>query len=828
MKRMLKNNVETGVQSGEPSQVPRGDLPEEDMRGTGDENNTETSEDRESSLQGLTKAEVQERIADGKTNHIETRASRTIPQIIASNVLTYFNLIFAVIAGLLIAVGSVKSLTFLPVVIANMVIGIVQQIRAKRTLDKLSLFDVTQYTALRDGKEERVASGDLVQDDVILLESGQQIPADGTVISGELSANESLLTGEQDEIGKKTGDALRSGSFVVSGKAWARLLRVGNNSYAAQLSRKAKQMQDKPAEMVRDIERIIKIAGILIIPIGLGLFYQAFFVNGETVQSAVVSSVGAVIGMIPEGMYLLATMALAMSAARLAGKQVLLHDMKSIETLARVDVLCVDKTGTITTGSMSVSSLHVPDDSCENQPTSAEVPDKTLQLLARYAATMPDSNSTMQAIRAFCPDGATIPAKKITPFSSVTKYSEIQTLSHTYRLGAPEYLLASEEQDASRAFLNEAMEKGERVLALTEDGKAVLFICLENEIRETAKETFRYFSDRGVEVKVISGDNPLTVSSVAEKAGIPHADYYVDASSLTTPEKIQKAVARYTVFGRVKPEQKKQIVEALHLEEKKVAMTGDGVNDILAMKEADCSIAMGEGSDAARQAAQVVLLDSDFSHMEDIVGEGRRDVNNITRSATLFLYKNIFSLLLAAFSIIHSFTYPLNPSQVSLISFFNIGAPAFLLTLEDNQQRQENGFLKNTLLRAMPAALTSFFSIAFLVIFGQIFSIPSTEISTASTYLLSLVGFMILAKITKPLNWYHVSVFILCALGVFFACTTGFRAIFSMSDISVKAAALCGVFAVAEFTIMNWLDSLFDLLRKIHPSNHGRKRPFNG
>lgn len=764
-------------------------------------------------MRGLTDAEVQERVAQGKTNQIEDHSSQSVSQIIKSNVFTYFNLIFAVIAAMLIAVGAFKGLTFLPVIIANMLIGIAQQLYAKRVLDKLSLLDVTDYTALREGREEKISSGDLVQDDIVLLESGQQIPADGIVVAGGISVNESLLTGEQDEIAKKEGAELRSGSFVVSGRAWMRLMRVGSESYASQLTQKAKQVNEKPADMVRDIERIIRIFGIAIIPVGALLLYQSIGVNGTGLQKAVTSMAGALTGMIPEGMYLLATVALAMSAARLAGKQVLLHDMKSIETLARVDVLCVDKTGTITTGEMSVSAVVAPArDGEEPSPLTKE--SEAGQLLARYAGTVPDSNSTMRAVRAWSGTGASIPAEEVKPFSSKTKYSQVRTKEHVYCFGAPEYLLGEEELDVEKPFLEQRLEKGERVLALTEDGKAVLFICLKDQIRETAKDTFHYFHDRGVEIKVISGDNPRTVSRIAAAAGIDHADKYVDATSLTTPEMIDEAVRDYTVFGRVKPEQKKEIVEALHRSGRKAAMTGDGVNDILAMKEADCSIAMGAGSDAARQAAQVVLMDSDFSHMQNIVAEGRRDVNNITRSATLFLYKNIFSLLLAVFSIINSFTYPLDSSQVSLISLFNIGIPAFLLTLEDNQQKEEDGFLKNTMLRALPAALTSFFTIAALMQFGLLFDIPSKDISTASTYLLSLIGFMILADITKPLNWYHVAVFIVCAIGVILACTTGFKTLFSIDDISVRAAALCVVFAIAEFTIMRWLTELIAFLRR--------------
>lgn len=772
-------------------------------------------------LRGLASGEVQERVAQGKTNQAEDHSSQSVSQIIRSNVFTYFNLIFAVIAALLIAVGAFRGLTFLPVIIANILIGIAQQIYAKRVLDKLSLLDVTNYKVMRDGREENISSGDLVQDDVVLLESGQQIPADGIVIVGGLSVNEALLTGEQDEIVRKEGAELRSGSFVVSGRAWMKLMRVGSESYASQLTHKAKQVSEKPADMVRDIERIIRIFGIAIIPVGALLLYQSIGVNGTGLKTAVTSMAGALTGMIPEGMYLLATVALAMSAARLAGKQVLLHDMKSIETLARVDVLCVDKTGTITTGEMSVSAVLSPAAEGAEMALLARESESG-RLLACYAGTVPDSNSTMRAIRAWCGTGASIPAEEVRPFSSKTKYSQVRTKEHLYCLGAPEYLLSADDLNAGKSFMDKKLEAGERVLVLTRDGHAVLFICLKDQIRETAGSTFRYFHERGVELKVISGDNPHTVSRIAATAGIEHADRYVDATSLTTPAMIDEAIQDYTVFGRVRPEQKREIVEALHRCGRKVAMTGDGVNDILAMKEADCSIAMGSGSDAARQAAQVVLMDSDFSHMQNIVAEGRRDVNNITRSATLFLYKNIFSLLLAVFSIMHSFTYPLDSSQVSLISLFNIGIPAFLLTLEDNQQKEEDGFLRNTMLRALPAALTSFFTIAALMQFGLLFAIPSRDISTASTYLLSLIGFMILAEITKPLNWYHVSVFIVCAIGVILACTTGFKTLFSMDAISVPAAALCAVFAIAEFTIMRWLTELIAFLRRLRRSRANR------
>lgn len=760
----------------------------------------------EAPLTGLAQAEVEARKAAGKSNRVEDNSTMTVKGILISNIFTYFNGIFALLTILLISVGAWRNLTFLPVIIANTVIGIVQQLRAKSVLDKLSLLDVSEYTVIRGGVETKIPSDDLVEGDFILLTSGQQIPADGEVISGELAANESLLTGESDEITKVPGSELKSGSFVVSGNAVARLLRVGAESYASRLTAQAKETKEAQAEMIRDIERVILVCGILIIPVGIALVVQAFFFNHEPIEVAISSMVGAVIGMIPEGMYLLATIALTLSAARLALKKVLLHDMRSIETLARVDVLCVDKTGTITTEQMNVDEIF------------DEFDDPNVQLLADYIHCVPDNNSTMQALRDYVKtagvsDSKSFIATAVTPFTSKLKYSEVETADHTYRLGAPEYLLSEEEVAEQRESIELRTREGKRVIALTCDGEAVLFVALTNEIRESAVDTFAYFKRRGVEVKVISGDNPVTVSQVATQAGIANADQYCDATTLESRSDILSAVQKYTVFGRVKPEQKREMVIALKALGKKVAMTGDGVNDILAMKKADCSIAMGGGSDAARQAAQVVLLDSDFSHMEQIVSEGRRDVNNITRSATLFLYKNIFSLLLAIFAIVNSFTYPLQPNQVSLISLFNIGMPAFLLALEPNEGKQEGRFILRTLKRALPASLTSFFSIAALVLFGQLFEISSEDISTASTYLLAVVGFMILWQISHPFNWYHAAVYVACIIGLLFSASQ-LKFIFALNSISLKAAALCAIFAIAEISVMRGMILFVDWMAK--------------
>lgn len=763
---------------------------------------------------GLSSKEVEELTAHGKMNRIEKKSGNSVAAIIFRNVFTYFNAIFAGLSVLLIATGSYKSLTFLPVVIVNMLIGIVQQIKSKKVLDSLALLDLSDYTAIRDSKEVKVASDRLVLGDVIKLESGQQIPADAVVISGEAGVNESLLTGEADEIVKISGSELKSGSFIVSGELIAKLTRVGEDSYAAKLTAKAKEVKEEKSEMIRGIEGIVRIAGILIIPIGAALLYQTVFVNGSSLQDGVKTMVAAVIGMIPEGLYLLVTIALALSASRLAKQKVLLHDMRSIETLARVNVLCVDKTGTITSDEMSVAEVFAAVGQTEE-----DVKDQT-KILSSYIWTVPDNNITMLAMRNYFSGAEKLDAVSVFPFSSKTKYSEVKTEDVTYRLGAPEFLLSKDVMEKNRKIIESHTGKGQRVLAFCKENEGlsypILFVALVNEIRENAKQTFSDFVENGVEIKVISGDTPLTVSRVAAQANIVGAERYVDAMTLDTQEKIKEAVDKYTVFGRVQPEQKKQIVQAIKEKGLKVAMTGDGVNDILAMKEADCSIAMGGGSDAARQAAQVVLLDSDFSHMNEIVSEGRRDINNITRSATLFLYKNVFSLLMALFSIIGAFTYPLQPTQVSLISMFNIGIPAFLLALEVNTKCQKGSFIQNTLRESIPAAVTSFFAIAVMVLFANIFGISSDEVSTASVYLLSVVGFLILWKIAKPMNKKHLVIIIACVTG-FILCDCFLYRIFDMQDISLKAGVLCAVFAIAEMTVIRVLARLmlfFEVIAK--------------
>ena len=657
------------------------------------------------SIRGLTENEVKKRIEKGLTNQTDISTDKTTKEIILSNTLTYFNLIFLIITVLLLLVGSFRNLTFLPIIIGNTLIGIIQELRAKKTLEKMNFLNAPHADVVRDGVLQQIRSEELVKDDVILLTAGKQICADAVVIDGSIQVNESLLTGEADEVEKTSGSSLLSGSFVVSGECYARLEKVGNESYISKLSMEAKTMgSGEQSEMIRSINLIVKWVGIIIIPIGIILFWQSHFVNDDSIRKSVTSTVAAILGMIPEGLYLLTTIALALSTMNLAKRKVLLHDMKSIETLARVDVLCVDKTGTITEPVMSIKDVFLSKDSRNPLKTT----DELKGLLIDYTAASQDNNATMEALKKYADEADGSVGKHRVPldrlaFSSSLKYGSITFSDGIYLLGAPEFIMRDDYASIEKEILPYA-EKGDRVLLFGRyEGSSIAnglsdrvtplgFVALANPIRENAVKTFAYFKSQDVAIKVISGDNPKTVSQIAVQAGIDNAESYVDATTLDTDTKIKKAVREYTVFGRVTPKQKQKLVQALKKQGHTVAMTGDGVNDILAMKDADCSVAMASGSEAATQAAQVVLLDSDFAHMPDVVFEGRRVVNNVQRSASLFLVKNIFSLLMSLFSVIFMITYPLEPAQISLVSMFTIGAPGFLLALEPNRDRIKGHF----------------------------------------------------------------------------------------------------------------------------------------
>ena len=768
---------------------------------------------------GLNSDQVNEYFENGWSNEPVEPPSKTVPEIIKSNLFTYFNLVFAVLAALLILAGSFRNLTFLPVILANLFIGIIQEIRAKNTLDKLSVLNAPKALVVREGRQFSIPAEELVLDDIVIFKAGNQICADAIVVDGEVSVNESLLTGESDEISKKPGDELMSGSFIVSGECYARLDKVGEDSYISKLTLEAKAMNsEEQSEMIRVLDKLVGVVGILIIPIGLLLFGQQFFFSGASFSKSITSMVAAVIGMIPEGLYLLASVALVVSVMRLASKKVLVHDMKCIETLARVNVLCVDKTGTITENTMEVNG-EIPMDGYDSQ---SMAPLK--QIISDFASAMSSDNITMKAMKDYFNKPSGRKAVSVSPFSSQFKYSGAAFEDGSYVLGAPEFVLR-EDYDNYREQIEQYSSEGYRVLVFgiydgVIDGKALTgkvtplgLVFLSNPIRKEAPETFKYFENQGVEIKVISGDNPVTVSQVALQAGIANADNYIDASTLTTDEAIEDAVLRYTVFGRVTPDQKRKFVRALKKAGRTVAMTGDGVNDVLALKDADCSVAMASGSDAA--ASQLVLLDSNFACMPSVVMEGRRVVNNIERSASLFLVKNIFSFLLSLFSVCFMINYPLEPSQISLISMFTIGVPAFFLALQPNKNIIQGHFLSNVLIKALPAGITDFLVVGALVVFGQVFEVGETDISTACTMLLAIVGFVILYNISKPMNALRWCVWGGCIVGLL-GCSIYLGDLFAMRGMSTKCIMLFVVFAIITEPALRYSTILIEKIgRKI-------------
>ena len=768
------------------------------------------------SLKGLTSLEVEERIRQGKINKNLAETDRPVWEIVKRNTFTFFNLIFAVIAVLISLVQAWNQLIFLPIIVINTVVGIYQEIRAKRYLDEMTLLHAPQSTVIRNGKQEKIASDDLVEEDIIILKTGNQIVADARIVEGSIFVNESLLTGEADEIEKNVDDKLLSGSFVVSGEARVILEKVGKDSYISKLTEQAKLVSHgEDSEMLRALNKLLKWVSFIILPIAVILFTQNYFVNHNTLQTSVVAMVAAVIGMIPEGLYLLTTIALTLSSVKLARNQVLLHNMKSIESLARVDVLCVDKTGTITEPRMSVEQVFV-------SPSSEMNEQKFMGVLSNYISANSDDNDTMKAIREFMLAKGDLQnqitgVKKIIPFSSKVKYSAVCFENESYLLGAPEIVLGKNYEKIS-SEINHLLKEGFRVLVLarTEEKnyeqlnlgtQALGYVVLANPIRENARETFNYFAQQGVNIKVISGDNPQTVSAVAKRAGIMRAEHFIDANLLKTEEDLDQAIESYTVFGRVTPDQKRRLVQALKRKGHTVAMTGDGVNDILAMKSADCSIAMASGSDAATQVAQVVLLDSDFGHMTQVVTEGRRVVNNVQRSAILFLVKNLFSIILAIISAIFVFTYPLQASQLSLISLFTIGIPGFLLSLEENDKRIEKDFIKNVILKALPASLTEITAVLGVVIAGAAFKLTASEISTSAVILLAVVGFMILTKISAPLNHFKMGIIIFNIVGIILSGFI-FNSLFSISKISLDSFVLVALLSLFSESLFRNFDSL--------------------
>ena len=764
-------------------------------------------------MTGLTNEQVQERIAEGKVNVNENPNTRTYKQIILENTLTFFNFLNIALLVLVLFVRSYKNSMFMGIILINTVIGIVQEIRAKKTIDKLAILTESKTVVLREGKKWSISTEKLVLDDLIFLKTGDQVPADVKVLEGTVEVNESLLTGESDNLSKSQGDELFSGSFVTSGEACCQVIHVGKDNYASQITSEAKEFKRHNSELRNSLNAILKVISIIIVPLGAMLFYKQYMIVGDTLKDSVVNMVAAVLGMIPEGLVLLTSVALTLGSMVLATKKTLVQELYCIETLARVDTLCLDKTGTITEGTMKVEDVQLYDtaqttvvqhtakfDSETGEPVqnvSALKPEVTVSaekengqiqetvnsetvsqeerqklqeidhIMGNMMSVLHDQNATADALRKRFPSRNDLKLIHAIPFSSDRKYSgAVFEGRGTYLMGAAQFLFPEGNEELLEHCSSYAQE-GYRILVLAHSEQETkgterptgleplgLFL-ITDVIREEAPDTLAFFDSQGVDLKVISGDDPVTVSAIAKKAGLKNANHYIDATTIKTSEEMQRAVAECSVFGRVTPQQKKQMVQALQSQKHTVAMTGDGVNDVLALKEADCSIAMAAGSDAAKNIANVVLLDSNFGAMPHIVNQGRRVVNNIRSAASMFLIKTIFSVLLSLITIFFGDAYPFEPIQMSLISACAVGIPTFLLTQENNYNKIDHTFLRHVFMNAFPAAVTITGCVFTIMLVCQDVYHSNVMLNTACVLVTGWNYMSALRTVYSPLNTYR-------------------------------------------------------------------------
>lgn len=767
---------------------------------------------------GLTDTQVQERIDAGLVNYDTSVPTKSIKQILAGNFFTLFNFLNLFLAFAIFAVGSYKNMLFLLVVIINTAISTYQEIHSKKIIDKLSIIASSRATAIRDGNKTQISINNIVLDDILEFSTGNQIATDSIIQSGEVEVDESFITGESDTLYKKAGDTLLSGSFIVSGKCIAKVEHIGDDNYTAQISSGAKYVKKAKSEIMFSLNKIIKFLSFAIVPIGLLLFYSQYNLTHD-IKFAVVKSVAAVIGMIPEGLVLLTSTVLAVSVIRLAKSKVLVQELYCIETLARVDTLCLDKTGTLTEGAMEVKDIV---------PINIEK-DEMINILANLGKFSTDNNSTISAIR----EHFSITSKEFTPiniipFSSKTKWSGIYFENNaSYIIGAPEFVLGNC-FDMYSDKINEYSEDY-RVIALAKsdsdfNGKDLPsnisllgFVLISDKIRKDANKTLQYFAEQGVDIKIISGDNPITVSKIGKTVGLQNYDNYIDMSTLQSEADIEEAAGKYTIFGRVTPLQKKSLVLALQKQGRTVAMTGDGVNDVLALKSSDCSIAMASGSDATKNVSQLVLLDSDFSAMPKVVAEGRRTINNIERSASLFLIKTIYSSVLAVLFLFLAEAYPFIPIQLSLISLVAIGIPSFLLALEPNKDKIKGHFLQNVISKAIPTASAIIINIIGITICNK-FGLVSDEIFSSlcviSTGTIGILFLFTLSKARKsegkklPFSKFRLTLSV-CMMALFLFCMTYFRDLFAIVPLSSIWNEMCLIFVVCVITF-----TLFTLASK--------------
>lgn len=770
-------------------------------------------ESKDAALRGLTDEEVAERVADGRVNANTDVKTKSVGQILSEHAFTLFNGVNLAMSVLIFLTGQYRNLLFLCVVLANLVIGVFQEVRAKKMVDELSIMTQKRVRVLRASGECELAPSDLVVDDLMRLAHGDQVPADCALVEGSVYVDESLLTGESVPIAKGIGDELLSGSFIETGSLVARVVRVGREGYAAKINAEAKYVKAVKSEILDTLRAIIKIGTIILVPLGLGLFLRTLLIDGGTIESAILTSTSAVLGMIPQGLVLLTSSVLAIATTRLAHRQVLVQQPYCVETLARVDTLCLDKTGTITSGQMEVSGVACADGHGEDEVVRA------FACVAR--ANAQDANDTARALLGAAEArGAVTPERyaRAVPFSSARKYSGCVTPEgECYAIGAAAFVLGPEGPamaDACGTF-----DEMERVMVCCRvpgfsregaiEGEPELLGCvaIRDQIRPTAPATMEYFREQGVELRVISGDDPRTVSAIAERAGVPGARAYVDASTLEDEAAIEDAVDRYRVFGRVTPQQKRDLVKALHRRGRTVAMTGDGVNDVLALREADCSVSMASGSAAARNVSEIVLADNDFSHMPEVVAEGRRSINNLQRSASLFLAKTVFTAVLALICIFMP-PYPFIPIQMSLISTAAIGIPSFVLALEPNHERIRGNFLANVLARSLPASLAIVCALFAELALGRLLDHSFAEISTVCMMITVVIGLALIYRISSPLTPLR-SALLVAMSGLVLLSYTVFGEFFHVVRLAPDVAVFTVVLAALSITLFEWTSRIF-------------------
>ena len=804
-------------------------------------------------MTGLTDEQVNARIAEGKVNADENPNTRTYKQIVRENTLTFFNFLNLVLLVLVLLVGSYKNAFFVCIIIINTLIGIAQEIRAKKTIDKLAILTARKSVVIREGQKWTVPTEELVLDDVVCLKTGDQVPADARILEGSLEVNESLLTGESDNLPKNEGDELFSGSFVTSGEACCQIIHVGKDNYAAQITSEAKEFKRHNSELKNSLNAILKVISIIIVPLGALLFYKQYYIVGDTFRDSVVSMVAGVLGMIPEGLVLLTSVALTLGALVLANKKTLVQELYCIETLARVDTLCLDKTGTITEGTMCVervepyvSTGRVETAVTESEPAESSEAEVQVQtdpafmddintVMGNMMYVLKDQNATIDALRKRFPAKQGMTLEHVIPFSSDRKYSgAVFEEKGTYLMGAAQFLFLEDNEELTEKCQAYA-EEGLRVLVLAHSSQnaegtelpeglePLALMLLTDVIREEAPDTLAFFDSQEVDLKVISGDDPVTVAAIARRAGLKNADSYVDATTLTTEEALQDAVAQYSVFGRVTPQQKKAMVQALQSQGHTVAMTGDGVNDVLALKEADCSIAMAQGSDAAKNIANVVLLDSNFASMPHIVNQGRRVVNNIRTAASMFLIKTMFSVMLSLLTIFFGNAYPFEPIQMSLISACAVGIPTFLLAQENNYEKIDHTFLRHVFINAFPAAITITFCVFAVMLVCQNVYHSMVMLNTACVLVTGWNYMAALKTVYAPLNTYR-KVIIYGMQFIFFAAAVIFQKLLSLGSLDFGMIIL--VFILMTFApvlidvITVWLKGIY--ARSLDQENPGR------